>query len=184
MGRISFLILIFIQAALSTLAQQIYMTKSGTISFISDAPLELIKAASTELQGALDPEDKSFAFVIDNKSFKGFNSPLQQEHFYENYMEVQDYPTSSFKGKIIENIDMQSVSEQTVRAKGVLTIHGVEQERIIKGTISRSGDKIIIKAAFTVPLEDHNIKIPKVVYQKIAEIIQVNIEAELIPKIQ
>lgn len=184
MGRISFLILIFIQAALSTFSQQIYMTKSGTVDFISDAPLELIKAASTELQGALNPEDKSFAFVIDNKSFKGFNSPLQQEHFYENYMEVQDYPTSSFRGKIIENIDMQSVSEQTVRAKGILTIHGVEQERIIKGTISRSGDKIIIKAAFTVSLEDHNIKIPKVVYQKIAEIIQVSIEAELIRKTQ
>jgi hypothetical protein len=184
MGRISFFALIYILGAFPSFAQQIYITKTGKVNFVSDAPLELIKATSTELQGALNPGDKSFAFVIDNKTFKGFNSPLQQEHFYENYMEVQDYPTSSFKGKIIEDIDMQSVSGQTVRAKGVLTIHGVEQERIIKGTLLRTREKFILKAEFTVPLEEHNIKIPKVVYQKIAEIIQVNIEAELIIKTQ
>ena len=184
MGKISCIVFLVMFAPMWSIAQQIYMTKTGNINFVSDAPLEVIKAASTELQGALDLENKSFAFVIDNKSFKGFNSPLQQEHFYENYMEVTEYPTSTFKGKIIENIDPGFSSEQVVRAKGILTIHGVEQERIIKGTISRSGDKIIIKAEFTVPLEDHNIKIPKVVYQKIAEIIEVTIVAELSPKIQ
>jgi polyisoprenoid-binding protein YceI len=99
-------------------------------------------------------------------------------------MEVQEFPTSTFEGKIIENIDYTASGEQTVRAKGTLFIHGVEQERIIKGTVLRKGDNLVIKAAFTVPLEEHNIKIPKVVYQKIAGIIEVKIEAELTPKAQ
>ena len=160
-------------------AQQIYMTKKGSVEFVSDAPLELIKAKSGELQAALNLADKSFAFIIDNGSFKGFNSPLQQEHFYENYMEVRDHPVSTFKGKIIENIDTESGADQVVRAKGLLSVHGVEQERIIKGSLKINGDKLILNADFTVPLEDHNIKIPRVVYQKIAENIAVSVRAEL-----
>ena len=178
-GKVLFLSLLTFMLLPAAFPQQIYLTKSGTASFVSDAPLEVIRASSNELQGALNINDRTFAFIIDNKSFKGFNSPLQQEHFYENYMQVQDYPTSTFNGKIIEQIDLNTNTEQEVRAKGILNIHGVEQERIIKGTIQKSGNHLIIKANFTVPLADHNIKIPKVVYQKIAEVINVSVEATL-----
>jgi hypothetical protein len=184
MARLALMILLMHFMPITSSSQEIYMTRAGTVQFVSDAPLEVIKAVSFQLQGALNPLEKTFAFVIDNKSFKGFNSPLQQEHFYENYMQIQDYPESTFEGKIIENIDLQSVVEQTVRAKGILNVHGVEQERIIKGTIKIVGDKIIIHAGFTIPLEEHRIKIPKVVYQKIAEIINVQVDAELIRKTQ
>jgi polyisoprenoid-binding protein YceI len=163
-------------------SQQIYITHTGKAGIVSNAPLEVIKAESAEMNGAINLADRSFAFTIDNKSFKGFNSALQQEHFYENYMEVQDYPVSSFKGKIIEEIDPASSKEQVVRAKGILNIHGVEQERIIKGTVKITGKKLQLEAGFTVLLEDHQIKIPRVVYQKIAETIDVTISALLILK--
>lgn len=174
-----FITVIFIQTALS---QQIYMTRKGFVGFTSNAPLEVIKAESDEVSGAINLADRSFAFTIDNKSFKGFNSALQQEHFYENYMEIHKFPSSSFKGKIIEEIDLNSPREQVVRAKGMLDIHGVEQERIIKGSIKIIDDKILLSADFTVLLEDHQIKIPRVVYQKIAGEISVSIRAELIKK--
>ena len=179
MIRLLYLLCSLLFLCIHAFPQQIYMTNSGTASFVSDAPLEVIKAASIDLQCAVNLDDKTFAFAIDNKSFKGFNSPLQQEHFYENYMQVQDYPTSTFKGKIIEMINPEDNAELVVRAKGILNIHGVEQERIIKGTLQKSGDEVILKADFTIPLEDHNIKIPKVVYQKIAENINVSIEAQM-----
>ena len=162
--------------------QNVYMTYNGIASFTSNAPLELITASSDQMHGALDLNDQSFIFTIENKTFKGFNSSLQQEHFYENYMEVQKYPNSTFKGRIIEAFDPSSTGEQTLRAKGILYIHGIEKERIIKGTLKRSGDKLILHAGFTVPLEDHNIRIPRVVYQKIAEVIDVSISAELTAK--
>ena len=162
------------------LAQNIYLTHTGKAAFISNAPLEIIKAESTEVNGAINLADRSFAFMIDNRSFNGFNSSLQQEHFYENYMEIQDHPVSSFKGKIIEMIDINSDKVQIVRAKGILDIHGIGQERIIKGTIKVSGNKILVNTDFTILLEDHQIKIPRVVYQKIAEVIDVSITAELI----
>jgi polyisoprenoid-binding protein YceI len=174
-------ILIFIHVLLQEgVTQPIFATRNGTASFVSNAPLEIIKARSDEVHGAIDLSDNEFAFTIDNKSFKGFNSALQQEHFSENYMETQRYPVSSFKGKIIEKIDVNAAGEQMVRAKGILDIHGVSQERIIKGTLRVINNKMELKADFTVLLEDHQIKIPKVVYQKISETIEVSIHAELV----
>ena len=182
MGKLSFCIFLSVFLLQTVISQQIYMTRAGIAAFASNAPLEVIKAESDEVLGAVNLTDRSFAFTIDNKSFKGFNSALQQEHFYENYMEVQDYPSSSFKGKIIEEVDLNSTQEQVVRAKGMLSIHGIEQERIIKGTIKIKDDKMLINATFSVLLEDHRIKIPRVVYQKIAEAIEVAITAELTRK--
>ena len=109
----------------------------------------------------------------------GFNSPLQREHFNENYMESEHYPEATFTGKIIEDVDLARDGEYDVRAKGKLNIHGMEQERIIKGHVVTKNGKISLHAEFTVSLADHNIKIPRVVYDKLAPDISVTVNAVL-----
>jgi hypothetical protein len=161
---------------------QDYKVKSGSIAFRSDAPLELIKAQSNELRGLLIPQKKQFAFIVNIKSFKGFNSPLQQEHFNENYLESNKYATASFEGKIIEDIDYTKDGIYSIRAKGNLSIHGVVQERIIKSELTIKNSSISIKSNFTVLLNDHNITIPKVVNEKLASEIKVEIKADLVTK--
>ena len=110
----------------------IFSVSSGTIVFRSDASMELIKASSNQLKGIFSAEKKQFAFTVNINSFKGFNSPLQLEHFNENYLESDKFPRASFEGKIIEDIDLSRNGSYTIRAKGNLTVHGVVQERIIK----------------------------------------------------
>jgi hypothetical protein len=154
-------------------------TAKGRVTFRSDAPLELITANSQQLKGIIDPTKKTFAWSVDIKTFEGFNGPLQREHFNENYLESNKYPRATFTGKIIEQIDFQTNGTYTVRAKGTLTIHGVAQERIIKSTVTVKRGVVRIQSAFMVPLADHQINIPRVVYQKIAEDISVAIDAEL-----
>lgn len=161
---------------------QDYKVSSGSISFRSDAPLELIKAQSSELKGAVVTERKQFAFIIAVKTFKGFNSPLQQEHFHENYLESNKYPTASFEGKIIEDIDFSKDGTYEVRSKGNLSIHGVTQERIIKCELTVKNKNISVKSSFTVLLADHNIPIPKVVHEKLASEIKVEVKADLVIK--
>lgn len=157
---------------------QIYKTISGSIYFVSDAPLELIEAKSVKLQGIIDGTKKTFAFSIPISSFEGFNSPLQREHFNENYMESQDFSNATFTGKIIEKIDFTKDGKYSIRAKGKLTIHGVKQERIIKSQIEIKKGKLFVNSNFTVLLDEHKIRVPKIVYQKIAKEIKVNIKAE------
>jgi len=156
-----------------------YQCINGAVTLKSVATLELIQARSNRLRGVIDTDKQTFAWTVDVRSFEGFNSPLQREHFNENYMESDHYTQASFIGKIIENIDFEAPGTQSVRAKGKLTLHGTEQERIIKCQLENKGGKLYIKSSFTVPVAEHNIEIPKIVHQKIAEEIEVMVEAVL-----
>ena len=50
-------------------SQMDYKVSSGSIFFRSDAPLELIKAQSSELRGIFVAEKKQFAFIVIIKFF-------------------------------------------------------------------------------------------------------------------
>lgn len=156
---------------------QVYKTSDGGVYFKSDAPLEIIEAKSEKLKGAIDTNKKTFAFSIPIISFQGFNSPLQREHFNENYLESLHFKNATFVGKIIEKVDFSKDGKYTVRAKGKLTIHGITQERIIKSILEIKKGKLYVKSNFTVFLDEHKIRIPKIVHQKIAKEIIVRMEA-------
>ena len=182
MYNLLIILLLLTTTAIAQKNENIYFTRSGEISFKSDAPLELITASSSEVRGVIDTEKNTFAFSVPVKSFQGFNSPLQKEHFNENYMESDKYPTATFSGKIIEDVNYNVDGVHTVRAKGILTVHGVEHERIIKSELTIKNGIINITGNFIVLLEEHNIKIPKIVFQKISPEIQVEIKAQLARK--
>ncbi len=160
-------------------AQDLKRTNNAEINFVSEAPLELIKASSSNCQGILNTDTGEFAFRIFIKTFDGFNNPLQKEHFYENYMEVSLFPDATFSGKLIDTLDIKSEEKQSHRAKGDLKIHGVTKERIIDIQLVKKEDFITFNATFEVPLVDHNIEIPNIVRQKIAEKIYVVVKGEL-----
>ncbi|MBT1701693.1 YceI family protein [Chryseosolibacter indicus] len=169
-----FLIVLFLFFTPKVLAQK-YRFERGEVSFVSNAELEQIKAKTGQIQGLLDPVTNQFAFTVDIRSFKGFNSELQREHFNEKYMESERYPKAKFSGKIIETIDFSENKIHEVRAKGELDIHGQKQTRIIKTKFILENGKARIESTFLVPLSDHNITIPSIVKQKIASEIEVSI---------
>jgi polyisoprenoid-binding protein YceI len=181
MNVVRFLVAVVLVGASLTLvqAQRKYTIQSGQVNFTSHAELELIKASSPQVRGLLDPANNQFAFALEVKTFKGFNSELQREHFNEKYMEVDKYPKASFSGKIIEQVDFTKSGTHEVRAKGELDIHGVKQTRIIKSKLVVSSEDVRIEAKFMVPLADHNITIPTVVSQKIATEIEVEFVASM-----
>jgi polyisoprenoid-binding protein YceI len=152
----------------------------GTVKFTSDAPLEKIVATSKVLRGVIEPAARTFAFTIDITSFQGFNSPLQRVHFNENYMESGTYPMATFTGKFIEDVTLTTEGSYEVRVKGKLKVHGVEKERIIKGHVEVTDSGMQISSTFTILLEDHDIRIPRVVYQKIAKVVTVEVTATLV----
>jgi hypothetical protein len=154
---------------------QVYKVTSSKVKFKSDAPLEVIVAESTELNGLLDVKTKLFAFTVNNESFKGFNSQLQQTHFNDNYLETDKYPVISFSGKIIDDIDFNSAGNYVVRTKGMLNIKGVNREQLIKSTVEIKDGKIKILSSFSILLDDYNIRIPRIVSQKIAPEIFIDI---------
>ncbi len=178
MKSIVLLLLSLTPLVFSDPASIVFSVQKGGISFTSDAPLELIEARSNELKGLIDTDQNSFAFTIDMTTFQGFNSPLQKEHFNENYLETKAYRKATFAGKIIETVDLTKDGTYAVRAKGKLDLHGVSNERIIKSEVTVKGGKFRVRSNFTVLLAEHDIAIPKIVHQKIAEEIKVVVDAE------
>lgn len=163
-------------------AQEIFQSKNAEVGFTSNAPLELIQAKSKQMSGLLDITSRSFVFSVPINSFQGFNSPLQKTHFNENYMESHLYPKAKFDGKIIEEIDFKKDGKYSIRAKGKLTIHGVDKIQTLRCDVTVKGDNIKVTSDFIVLLADYNIKIPTVVSQKISEEINVKVEVSLTPK--
>ena len=161
---------------------QIFTCKDGITKFTSEAPLEMIKAQSNKTTGAIDFATKNVAFSVLIQSFEGFNSALQKEHFLENYMEAGKHSKAVFKGKIIEDLAANKNGTYSVRAKGIFNIHGIEKEKIIKVKIVIKENVVEVDSDFDVPLTDHDIKIPKIVNQKIASVITVQFKANLKPQ--
>jgi hypothetical protein len=160
---------------------RIYICRNGRVSFLSNAPLEMIKASNGNLSGVMNISDRSFSFQVPSKNFEGFNSSLQKVHFNEDYMETDLYPNSTFKGKIIEEVDLSVAGTYKVRAKGKLNIHGVEVDRIMRCDLTVSEKKIDATANFTVFIADHNISIPSILNQKIATEIKVDVSLVFVP---
>ncbi len=158
---------------------KIFSTQAGTISFTSEAPLEIISATSKKMEGVVDATALSFAFAVTIRTFEGFNNGLQKQHFYENYLETDKYPLATYSGKIIEHIDLAKPGTYQVRAKGQLNIHGKIKERILKVELISTGSEIKVSAQFIVPLVDHQIEVPRIVNQKIAQEINVSVHGTL-----
>lgn len=165
------------------LASQYYTVKDGKVAFTSNAPLELIQAATYQIAGIIDTEDNAFAFKVTIASFEGFNSPLQREHFNENYLESAKYPFSSFQGEILDEIDFsRNGTYEEVTVRGVFNIHGVQKKRELLADVIVDDSEIKIISNFLVSLPDHDIKVPRIVRRKLASVINVSLDITMAPR--
>lgn len=156
-----------------SLAQKYSLEKSKVV-FFSDATIEDIRAENTKTLSIYNVETGEVAFSIPIKEFQ-FENATMQEHFNEKYLETEKFPKATFQGKF-RSINPDVDQPQAVMATGKLTIHGVTREVEITGTIQVASQKILAKATFMVKLADYNIKIPQLLWQKIAEHVEVTAE--------
>ena len=155
--------------------QPIYKTSTGQISFFSETPVENIEASSSTMISAINPSNRNIACVVLMTSFK-FKNGLMQEHFNEKYVESDTYPKATYSGIINETIDYTKPGTYPVTSAGTLTIHGVAQPRTINGTLTvETTKKANLTSTFDVKLVDHKIEVPQIVFNKIAEVIQVKL---------
>ncbi|MET1057104.1 MAG: YceI family protein [Pedobacter sp.] len=166
---------------ISVHAQHLYTSKSTSISFFASTPAEDVEATSTKASSVIDTKTRNLIFKVSNTTFQ-FPKKLMQEHFNENYMESDKYPASTFKGKIRDDIDLEKDGTYTVTIDGSLDIHGITKNYQTTATLIVSKGTITAKTSFKVTVADHQIKIPTLVFAKIAQIVDVHISAVYQPK--
>jgi len=158
-------------------SQEYYQTTDAKTKFYSSAPVEDIEAISNEGISVINAKTGGISIQIKIRSYR-FRKALMQEHFNENYMESHDFPNAAFKGEILENLDFSSREEQEVTIKGILDVHGVKKDRTIPATIVINNGDLFLTSQFDVACKDHDIKIPKIFWKNIAEVVQVNVTAK------
>ncbi|KQB99676.1 hypothetical protein AQF98_18310 [Pedobacter sp. Hv1] len=169
----------FLGFALQGSAQTL-IGKTIKVNLFSSTPVEDIKASSNMGTAVLVTQTQELAVQVSIKSLV-FDKKLMQEHFNENYMESDKYPLAKFKGTIEPKIDWTKDGEYAVSAKGVLSVHGVDQPRNINGKISIKNGIVNLDSSFEVTCVAHQIKIPRLVFAKIAEVIQLKVSGTLTP---
>jgi polyisoprenoid-binding protein YceI len=158
-------------------AQSLYFTKSGQINFFSETPIEDIKAVNKKVYSIINTETGAIQFTLKMKDFE-FKYDAMQQHFNdEDYMDSEKYPTSAFKGIMVnrEAILFTKNGSYTAIVDGELTMHGVTRPVKTNATIQVENGKISGKASFLIKLEEFNIKVPKIVIKKIAELVEVTV---------
>ena len=167
---------------LGSFIQKGYFTNTGKVSFFSTTPVEDIDAVNNKVTSFLDTDNNTLVFSMAIKDFI-FPKSLMQEHFNENYMDSDKYPKSTFKGKISNPSAVNFAVDGLYNAsiEGDLTIHNVTKTIKATGTFEVKAGKILAKAKFPVKLADYNVEIPSIVFQKIAETVQVTVDLSYDP---
>ncbi|MEQ1746866.1 MAG: YceI family protein [Saprospiraceae bacterium] len=183
MKQVLLLVLAFLALSPATGTAQKLLTRDARIQFDSDTPLEKITGINKSGTAVLDAQTGRMEWKALIKGFV-FEKALLQEHFNENYMESDKFPSATFKGELLQFKEVNFAKNGTynVKAKGKMKIHGVEKEIEVPGTLVVENGNAKINANFQVACADYGIEIPGAVRDKIAKTIAIQIAATLAPK--
>lgn len=161
---------------------QRYFTREGKISFYSETPVENIEAHNNKVLCIIDLSKGQVAVDMLIKSFE-FKKKLMQEHFNENYMESDKFPKATYKGSFESPEKLKSLTDgtYTLPVTGEISVHGVKQPLNKEIELVVNNGMILTAFDFEVKVADHNIKIPNLVIDNIAETIQVKVDLKLDP---
>lgn len=162
-------------------AQSKYIDKNGKIVFeASEQLFEEVKAETASATAILDTETNQIASLALVKGFL-FKNSLMQEHFNENYIESDTYPKATFKGELLDfDSSKLTGSPSEITVDGKLQLHGKEKDIRTNFSVHKVGNTIMMEGEFKVAPEDFDIGIPKIVRNKIAKevLVQINFKLE------
>lgn len=155
-------------------AQKIFVCRDVNISFFSSAPIEDISAETHKAVSAINMQTGAVYFKVPIRSFQ-FPKSLMQEHFNTDFLESDQYPFAEFQGTILNYHRPDADGPYPVTVQGKLTIHGVSKDYKAPGTLEIERGKLTATSSFQVALADHQIKIPRLLFNNIAEVVSVKL---------
>jgi polyisoprenoid-binding protein YceI len=178
MRHLFFAIFIIALGATSLHAQK-FITENGRATFYSKVPLHSFEGNSDKLVGLIDLDSLIVDFYIDLETLDTGNGKRDKD--MRLTLETKEYPFAEFYGQI-QNQDLVLDNTPTeVTVKGDFTIHGVTRNIEVSGTLSRTNEGLKLNASWILNLKDYNIVPPKILFIKVDENQEIEIEALLKP---
>ena len=141
---------------------------------------EEIKASNSNVTAIFNAANGQIAALALVKGFR-FKNALMEEHFNENYAESDEFPKAIFKGELV-GFSLENI-QNTYSIIGTLSFHGVTKPiENVSVEITPSKNTFNFKGSFEISPNDFDVEIPSIVSSKIAEIVTVVFDFELIKK--
>jgi len=169
---------------------QVDLDRGNRVRFTSDAPLEDFEGVTDRIDGFLsfsgeglgegtDLSASEFYFEVDLASLDT-GIGLRNRHMRDKYLETDEFPYASFSGRVARLV-ADSTGAYLAVTRGVFSVHGVERERDIECRAEPVGQDLRVSCAFQVVLSDHDIPIPKLMFMKIDEVMELDLDLFLSP---
>ncbi|MDG1849077.1 MAG: YceI family protein [Flavobacteriales bacterium] len=173
------LTLVLFLFSVSPMLAQKYMTRGAEVSFLSDTEaIEVVAAINNQVGAVIDLSNGDLAFQVQMRAFH-FKIALMEEHFNENYVESDRFPKATFRGRFVDLLLPNLLTEQELSVKGVMDLHGVQKEMTFPVLVKWEDGSLVGTSSFDLRCSDFNIEIPKIVSDKISNEIQVTVKALL-----
>jgi polyisoprenoid-binding protein YceI len=162
---------------------QVFMTRTGKVSFFSHTAVEDIKAENNEVLSFFDAGKGELRYQVLIKSFRFPKASMEQHFNQPTYMDSDKFPKSEFKGTLADTkaVNVNKDGTYKVTVNGELTMHGVTQKVSVPGTITIKGGKVSASAVFTVKRSDYGVTVPSFSAAKIADEIEVTLSCDYEP---
>lgn len=168
--------------AINGFSQEKYYTKTGKAYFLSHTDVIDIDGTNKQAISFFDVKSGEIVCAMLIKGFE-FTLATAAEHFNETYMESHLYPKANFKGKIVDydKIDISKKGLLNITVTGDLTLHGVTKTVTVPATVDIKEGSAIGKCNFKVSISDYGIKVPAVVEDRVAKIVDIEVELDYKP---
>ncbi|MCA9783229.1 MAG: YceI family protein [Calditrichaeota bacterium] len=168
------------------------------VTFHSEATLESFDGETHAIRGAL-----SFpGTTIDSTSMANFSVDLLQlttgidlrdSHMRDNHLHTSKYPTTEYTvDRVLSGGELQDGVPLTIRVDGKFQLHGITRDLPLDVTLtwyadgqgtacSTPGPVLRMQAAWDVALADHEIPRPAFLFMKMAESVNMRLDAWAVP---
>lgn len=171
--------LILIFGFISAASAQSYMTEEGTAIFHSRVPLHTFSGNSENLTGLINLSNNKVDFYIDLTTLE--TGIEKRDRDMKETLETKKFPFAEFFGELVSDFNPDTTAEQAVKVKGEFKIHGVSREVTIDGTLQMKPEGLLVKASWILLLEDYDIVPPSLLFVKVDQEQEIEIEALLKP---
>ncbi len=157
-----------------------WSTSDGTVKFYADVPLHDFTGTSNELTGQIDLDDGTVEFFVEIATLDTGNGKRNRDML--KTFDTENHPRITFTGVIEGTVDMSSTTAQPVTAVGQLAMRGVSQDVRVDGTLQPSDSGLLLRASWIVNMKDYRVKPPRILFVKVKDEQDIEIEALLRPE--
>ena len=171
--------LLSISFSVENASAQQFSSNEGHVEFRSHVPLHSFTGRSDELIGAVNLETGTVDFYVDLETLKTGNGKRDKD--MRKALGTNENPFAEFYGTLSSIFDPELEGPQEAAVSGTFTVNGVPQPLELIGTMEMIGGDLLLSAAWSVFLEDHKIKPPRLLIIKVDDEQQITINIRLGP---